>query len=189
MKKPDFPNYTWTEFPNRERPAEYFRGNSQIPSGWFQNGNRVRVKKKYYHFIWPRDGRNGSKWGRFKDIMTGQGPDIHVTVSAHPNDKMHNRQRREVWANHTNLDDRFQDYMGGTLKVPWAKRDEDERYDFLTRKYRKADPWMMTDAIWKDDWPTKKAPFPFAFRTINGEWLEHRPPARYDIWDDIWDPW
>jgi hypothetical protein len=158
--------------PYRDRPAEYIKG-----YGWYQNGRRKRVKKPQYHFIWPKDGRNGSKWGRTKDILTGKGPDIHVTVSAKKMDYMANRQRRDTWGNHLDLDDRHHDYRG-TLQAPWAshfRRDPYSKYDFLTRTYRRPDKNMMTDAIWKEGVPQKQCPFPRAFRDPGGQWYDDDP--------------
>jgi hypothetical protein len=164
---------------SRDRPAEFFKG-----YGWLQDERRKRVRKPHYHFIWPKDGQNGSKWSRAKDILTGKGPDIHVTVSANKMDYMHHRHRKETWGNHLNIDDRRHEPLA-TLQAPWAnrfRRDPNFRYDFLTRTYRRPDRHMMTDAIWKEGVSRKQCPFPRAFRDSNGDWWDHDPYALDPFW-------
>lgn len=163
------------DFPWRSRPAEYYRG-----KGWEQDGFRRRgVKKPYYHFIWPKDGKNGSKWGRMKDILTGKGPDIHVTVSADKEDYMHHRQRRPRWARHADLEDRGPD-CSLRYDLPWVRpfrRYAGKRYDFRTRQYRRPDTHMWSDAIWEGRQGTRDHIYglPHAIRDMNGEWWERGP--------------
>jgi hypothetical protein len=172
--------------PSMNRPAEFTR-----EEGWFQHGQRTRVKKPYYHFIWPKDGRNGSKWGRAKDILTGKGPDIHVTVSKDRMDYMHNRQCKSTWARHLPLDDRRHDYKG-TLKSPWGRLSGSRRgvaYDFLTRTYRRPDWKMMTDARWREGPEGRKDPMPVEFRDYVGNWWQHDPHGLQNFWwDNVLDP-
>jgi hypothetical protein len=149
------------------------------------------VKKPYYHFIWPKDGQNGSKWGRAKDIFTGKGPDIHVTVSANKMDYMANRQRKCTWGNHLNLDDRLHDEEG-LLQSPWPRlagrgkrAGAGLRYDFETRTYRRTYSRMKTDAFWNEGISRKEYPFPAAWRNIEGEWLHQNPDAManfFQVW-------
>ncbi|KAF2241600.1 hypothetical protein BU26DRAFT_174215 [Trematosphaeria pertusa] len=168
------PIYLDTPHPWRQRPAEYVYGGAFQHNGWFQNGLPRTVKKPKYHFIWPKDGRNGSKWGRMKDILRGTGPDIHVTISADKRDYMHNRQRRARWAKHTALDDRGPD---GALKyrLPWVEsgllggRDSRKKYDHWTRQYRKPHWWMCTDAIYQG---SNDGVFPDAVRDMRGNWYQ-----------------
>jgi hypothetical protein len=172
MPKDTFaPQYIPTQHPWRRRPAEYAHRN-----GWYQGGERRRGVKPHYHFIWPKDGKNGSKWGRWKDVMTGKGPDIHLTISADKKDYMNNRQRRSRWSNHMNLDDRGPD---GALKcqLPWARRNHlDSAYDFHHRKYMRPHEHMWSDALWQDE-PNDDFQFPYAWRNIAGEWWQHEPDA------------
>ncbi|KAF2747377.1 hypothetical protein M011DRAFT_384850, partial [Sporormia fimetaria CBS 119925] len=139
--------------------------------GWNKNGRRTRVKKPHYHWIWPKDGKNGSKWGRWKDLCNGSGPDIHITASKNKMDYMQNRQRKAIWANHIDLDDRHHDYFG-ILDSPWGKKGgraaQGLKYDFYTRKYRTPDRHMWSDAIWRQG---KKAKLPErARRDMAGTW-------------------
>lgn len=178
----EIPHFQPVIHPYRDRPAQYIPG-----YGWHKNGRRKRVKKPHYHFIWPKDGRNGTKWGRTKDILTGKGPDIHVTVSANKMDYMANRQRKDTWGNHLDLDDRHHDHLG-TLQAPWARRlrrDPDFKYDFQTRTYRRPYHHMMTDAIWREGASQKGCPYPRAYRDVYGNWQTDRPRG----WDPIFDPY
>lgn len=163
-----YPKQTW------RRPGEYREG-----VGWIQDAHKRRVKKPHYHFIWPKDGKNGSKMGRLRDIATGRGPDMHVTISADKMDYMANRQNRSRWARHTNLDDRGPDGIL-SYELPWVRPHRrhrpDLRYDFGTRTYRRADHSMMTDARWYDV-PRKQFPYPRAWRDIYGDWTKHDPWA------------
>lgn len=181
----DLPFFTQYEgLPRKNRPAEYVRG-----YGWIQEGQRGRLRKKpHYCFIWPKDGRNGGKLGRMKDIATGKGPDIHVTVSAEKGDYMANRQRKASWARHINLDDRYDD-RDSRLKNPWTKHPQRSgtRYDFLQRKYRRPDENMMTDAIWHPGVSSKQFPYPACWRDIRGEWFQHDPHA-FDYWAPPYHP-
>ncbi|ORY14803.1 hypothetical protein BCR34DRAFT_466807, partial [Clohesyomyces aquaticus] len=153
----------------RRRPTEYQKG-----QGWVQGGHKRRdVKKPYYHFIWPKDGKNGRTWGRWKDVLQGKGPDIHVTISANKNDYMYDRQRKSRWAGHTNLDDRDPDFTLG-YQFPWTRKarpsDAYKAYDFQTRKYTRPYKRMWTDVVWQDD-PNDHFQYPSAFKDVYGRWM------------------
>ncbi|KAF2262606.1 hypothetical protein CC78DRAFT_312588 [Lojkania enalia] len=168
------------DHPWRHRPAEY--GGPRV--GWVHGGHHRRVKTKYKHFIWPKD-KPGGKRNRFMDILKGEGPDIHVTISADKNDYMFNRQRKARWSRHTNLDDRGPD---AALKYqpPWieGRRGTDMRYDFKTRRYRRPYRTMWTDALWGDE-PTKDFQYPYAWRDIEGQWYQwHKGAVQFPPWCD-----
>jgi hypothetical protein len=68
------------------------------PAAWcprqrkrFQDGRELREVKASKAFIWPKDGRNNTSWGRFKDILHNKGPDIFLTINADERDAMRNR--------------------------------------------------------------------------------------------------
>jgi hypothetical protein len=195
MPKPAFPVYNYVDHPYRRRPAEYAEG-----LGWIQGGAKRRNVKLYKHFIWPKDGRNGSTWGRFKDILRNEGPDIHVSFSADKRDYMSNRPTRERWARHTNLDDRSHD---GALKfeLPWIGRKGTTKcYDFRTRKFVAPYKGMWTNALWPEE-PNHDYTYPYAIRDVRGIWsqyasgpfaefAEHDPnfpaiPGWNPFWDDF----
>lgn len=161
-------------FSCRERPAWYYLGSDAFYPGWYQEGQKRNVRKPHYHWIWPKDGKRGTKWGRIKDILQGKGPDIHVTISADKMDYMHNRQRKQEWAKWRHLDDRDPD---DALRSPsWITnpllggRNPGERYDFYSRRYRNEYPGMWSDALWLAR--KKHAIFPDTLRNNYGEWFQ-----------------
>jgi hypothetical protein len=154
-------------YPIREQPAEYIDG-----IGWVQDGSHRCVKRPYYHFVWPKDKRGG-KWRRFRDIMTGKGPDIHLTISAKKRDYMYHRPHRDAWANHRNLDDRGPDCALGD--APWTRSKREYpnlAYDYRTRRYCRHNIHMWTDAHWPD---RKKGfyDYPNSLRDCWGEWWQY----------------
>lgn len=167
-----------TDYPHRPRPAQFARGLGVSP-GWYQDGRKLRnVKKSAKAFIWPKDGRNGSTWGRVKDILTGNGPDVFVAFGANKSDCVGNRPSRAQWSGHVNLDDtglakgfNHEKFAPWTVKWPGA-RPPGMCYDFHTRKYGPERTRMWTDAIWQKE-PHKNRklnPYPEAFRDIDGLW-------------------
>jgi hypothetical protein len=174
------PIYVPTDHPFRLRPAEYIEDavipglDFALPAMWWQNDVPVNVPrhKKHYHWIWPKDGKNGSKWGRIKDIASGKGPDIHVTISANRMDYMHNRQRRSRWANWMELNDQGPDGMlNKSMRWVGDQRDPNRRYDYWRRQYGQPNFNTTTDAYYQG--PFRKQ-WPNIIRDMNG-----------DIWQDI----
>jgi hypothetical protein len=166
--------FTQVPYPNRQRPAEYLGPGR----GWWQGGQHRRVRKPHYAFIWPKDGRNGSNFGRMKDILSGKGPDMFVSVSVDKEDYMFNRPRRSRWAKQTELDDR--DWTPNPKNPPWVREArEGKKYDFATRTYRYPDWKMFSDAYWYNT-SSKKFPWPRAWRDMDGGWIQHNPNAFMD---------
>ncbi|KAF2133274.1 hypothetical protein P153DRAFT_363488 [Dothidotthia symphoricarpi CBS 119687] len=161
-----------TDHAHRHRPAEY----SPDLRAWVQDGRRVANVKPAYAFIWPKDGKRGSTLGRMKDILSGTGPDIHLSISADKRDHMYNRQRRPRWSNWTNLDDSGPDHSISSKRAPWTQmgilggRTPGMSYDFRTRKYAMPDRYTWTDAVWQRD--ADKYTYPEAVRTLRGKWYQ-----------------
>lgn len=176
---PRLPIFAETDFPHRSRPAQY-RRELGVSRGWYQDGRKLYNVKPSKAFIWPKDGKRGGTWGRVKDILSGQGPDIFVTFGAKKSDCVFNRPTRAQWAGHVPLDD------FGLIKgfdhekfAPWTVKGPRGRvprlcYDFRTRKYVVENPSMWTDAIWQLE-PCKNRrdnPYPEAVRDWSGEWYQ-----------------
>lgn len=160
--------------PHRSNPKEYSRDHR----AWIQDGKKYRGIKSQKAFIWPKDGRNGSKWGRMKDILADRGPDIHITMSADKMDYMKNRQSRSRWAGWTCLDDRDKDLAISSKKyAPWTHnfalggRRSDFSYDFRTRRYGKHNNFTWTDAKWQPE-PNGEYVYPEAIRSFTGDWYQ-----------------
>lgn len=161
------------DYPYRRGPREYVED-----IGWInQHGHKKQIREPYHHFVWPKDGKNGSKFGRFKDILTGKGPDIHIAISAEKGEYMHNRLRKSRWSRHTILDDRDPDGSLSQKKTPWIKSRGDQAYDFRTRTYRSPYRHMWTDAIWNG----ARGKHPSAYRNVYGDWRQQHPNAE-EIW-------
>ena len=125
------PRFVPVLLPWQRRLAEHVPGH-----GWYQGGERLRRVKPHYTFIWPKDGKRGSKMGRWKDIFANEGPDIHVAISADKRDTLYNRQRRAQWSRWTELDDREPD---GALenRPPWV------------RYFHGQEVWLPNSKVWK----------------------------------------
>ncbi|KAF3036053.1 hypothetical protein E8E12_005010 [Didymella heteroderae] len=151
---------------------------SQNHRAWIQDGKKFRGIKSQKAFIWPKDGRNGSKWGRIKDILQDKGPDIHIAISADRMDYMKNRQHKSRWAGWTCLNGRDRDVSMSSVKyAPWTHnaalggRAPGLNYDFRTRRYGKANSQTWTDVKWQPE-SNGKHLFPEAFRSFYGDWYQ-----------------
>ncbi|KAL1607094.1 hypothetical protein SLS59_002798 [Nothophoma quercina] len=160
--------------PHNSRIKEYSRDHR----AWIQDGKKFRNIKSSKAFIWPKDGKNGSKWGRMKDILQDKGPDIHIAISADRMDYMQNRQHKSRWSDWTCLDDRDRDVsMSSTKYAPWTHngalggRVPGLSYDFRTRKYGKPNKYTWTDIKWQAE-PNAKHVYPEAFRSFCGDWYQ-----------------
>lgn len=111
-------------------------------------------KKK--QIVWPRDKKqNGAhSWSRWKDIVTGKGPDMWV--SSRDSDGPH----RPVWTGWQSpySKPRIFDNLGYKYRkddemqpLPWAQRPRWEKYDFRTRKYRMPQAGTWSDVKWNRD--------------------------------------
>lgn len=184
-----FPPIFWpASMPHQSSIKQY----SQEHRAWIQDGKKFRNIKSSKAFIWPKDGKNGSKWGRVKDILQDKGPDIHIAISADKMDYMRNRQHKSRWSGWTCLDDRDLDLSMSPKKwAPWTNngalggRAPGLSYDFRTRKYGKANKYTWTDAKWQPE-PNAQHMFPEALRSFSGNWYQdqHYVPLyrRYPNW-------
>ncbi|OAL00714.1 hypothetical protein IQ06DRAFT_348062 [Phaeosphaeriaceae sp. SRC1lsM3a] len=163
--------------PYKHRPAEWCPDRRK----WIQDGRILNKVKASKAFVWPKDGRRGTTWGRFKDILQNKGPDIYLTLNAEKHDYIHNRPSRARWAGHTNLDDPSPESsfpLNSRKYAPWVRRGmlgrhPEAAYDFRTRKYVQPHESMWTDAIWQPRGSGNKGnPFPEAVRNIFGEWFQ-----------------
>lgn len=172
----------------RMPPAEVVQFSTKSKPVWFQGDAQRRVKKPYYHLVWPKD-KNRGMFGRLKDVLQNKGPDIYLSVSARKNEYSTNRPLHGRWSNWPLLDPRItgsisdlwpgQHKFSGPCWVSNSKvfgRDANKRYNFQTRKYEDEHPGMWTDAIWQG--PHKDSNWPDQYRNRRGLWLQ----------DDNWDP-
>lgn len=174
---PHFPHaFFGLDHAYRHHPAEFDVDRKK----WFQDGRKLRNVKTSKAFVWPKDGRNGGSWGRFKDILKDQGPDMYLTINADKLDYMYNRPTRARWSGHTNLDDTGLNLSLNSAKyAPWTNkgllggRMQGLSYDFRTRQYGVPNRRTWTDATWQPEPRINKYnPYPEAFRNIYGEWYQ-----------------
>lgn len=164
----------------RHQVAEY-AVEPGLPQGWYQDGRKLDHKKTAKAFIWPKDGKNGSAWGRLKDVLRNDGPDIYVAFGANKNDCVSNRPTRAQWSRHSNLDDRGIGFRFRAKKhSPWTRdrglggRQPWKEYDFRTRKYITPHEGMWSDAVWQPE-PYRNRrhnKFPEAVRDMYGQWWQ-----------------
>lgn len=125
-----------------------------------------------WQFVWPNDKHRGL-WGRWKDILTNKGPDIFVA-------EQHTHQpEKPIWSNwktpgHQYPDDprpRWDNYgkpfrqdKEFTGFFGCQRRDPDSKYDYATRRYRRPD-----DNVWSDaEWSSTKPRRPYRVRNAHG---------------------
>ncbi len=196
------PGFDRTRYPHRHQTARFVY-KPGFAKGWYQDGRKLRNVKTEKAFIWPKDGRNGSTWGRFMDIVTNKGPDIFVAFGAKKTDCLSNGPTRDQWSGHTNLDDRGikcqlkpQQFAPWTTKGNLGGRAPGLQYDFRTRQYCKPFEGMWTDAIWQPE-PYKNRKwnnYPEAVRDLSGQWyqdwqylpISRNGPNHNEFGDRVW---
>lgn len=153
------------------------------PKGWYRDSRKHRKVKASKAFIWPKDGRNGTTWGRMKDVLTNKGPDIHVVFAARKGEWVANRPTRAQWSGHTDLVLNPPNQLSSRKYAPWTAngmlggRQPGMSYDFRTRTFGPKHQSMWTDALWESDQDrsTKWNNFPQAIRNIDGFWWQKNP--------------
>jgi hypothetical protein len=169
-----------TNRPFRHRPARWCPRRRE----WIQDDRALRNVKTSKAFVWPKDGRNGTAWGRLKDIMQNKGPDIYVTMNADKHDYMANRPTKAQWAGYPGLGgwDPWGPWSFPSWKyAPWTGkgvlggRTPGQSYDFRTRRYGNVNRSTWTDAFWQPS-PrvNERNPNPEAIRNVYGEWFQDR---------------
>lgn len=175
MTQPYPPMFVPVDGPWRHKTAKYAQGPG-IERGWYQDDRKLRHVKASKAFIWPKDGKNGTTWGRIKDVLQNKGPDIYVAFGARKGDCVSNRPTRAQWAQQTfELADRGETYGFNSKKYsPFGGRTSGLSYDFRTRKYRPPYGAMWTDAVWQQEsYKNRKwNPYPEAVQFLDGQWWQ-----------------
>ena len=135
-----------------------------IPADFDIPTPRRRRQHRKYCFVWPKDGRNGDRWGRMKDIATGRGPDMFVVSSPDVNSRL-GMPNRGQW---TQWNEKYpwapRDFP--PRAAPWAQRNPYGRYDFRRRRYGIPDQMTWTNAHWPRS-SSSNFRFPLAFQQFN----------------------
>ncbi|KAJ9662225.1 hypothetical protein H2201_006155 [Coniosporium apollinis] len=171
-------DYRPVHHPWRPPQREFIQG-----IGWVTpNGRRLRrgptTGKPSYAFIWPKDGKRGTKMDRLKDILQNKGPDIHLAIGGERNVRPYNWPIRARWSRWTDMPhEQGQDFA--LRAAPWVRpyREEDKRYDFRTRTYKRPDRATWINALWPEE-PNSQYKVPRAYRCMRGNWhdmfIHHR---------------
>jgi hypothetical protein len=150
-------NYFWAPFPQGNAHERYNDPNAPVSA---------YHRKRKYSWVWPRDGRESSSFGRLKDILRGKGPDIFVAK--------HNAQPiRPSWTNRPALNPFLP--SDTTQPMPWARRKPHQQYDFRTRKYWRGDQYTWWDARWNHNKVDRERNYPRAYRCRHGDWYTQHP--------------
>lgn len=172
--------FHWVDEGWRHHVAEYAR-EPGLPHGWYQDGRHLNRKKTEKAFIWPKDGKNGSTWGRLKDVLRNDGPDMYVAFGANKQDCVSNRPTRGQWSKQGHLENSSLGFGFNSRKyAPWTHdgglggRAPWKRYDFRTRKYIYPHDFMWSDAIWQPEPYRNRAhnKYPEAVRGSTGLWWQ-----------------
>jgi hypothetical protein len=178
-------------FPREQPFIEY----DPVNRGWYQGGRRKASSFKPRHY-WarPNDGKRTGTWGRLKDALMGEGPDVFVTTSGDRRTLMRDRPMKwgwsgwglddaERWNLRADMDHRVMDEMP-MREVSWTNASSRmrERYNFRTRRYEAPQPFRQNegaDGVWRDaQWrPGAKTADrnPYSFQTPEGEWWSRVP--------------
>ena len=180
----------------REQPfIEY----NPIHKGWYQGGRRKRGGWRPRHY-WtrPNDGKRSGAWGRFKDVLTSEGPDVFITTSGDERTLMRDRPQKHEWSGWPleqarrrdktwDPDWRLQDEMP-VKEMSWTKtsgRFGGAVYNFRTRKYESpaslwlTGGWGPNNRVWRDaQWrPNAKRSdaSPYNYQTPDEQWWTRVP--------------
>jgi len=193
-------NFPWQIPPldlghRRSAPVELpFVEWNPIEQRWHQGPKNLPHFKPHKYWIRPHDGKRPGAMGRLKDVLTGEGADVFITLSGDKRTLMRDRPQRWMWTGwglsptevedrrRFDMDFREQDLEGAFEGRKTAgKRGMQPLYDFRSRKY-----WtlgrVMRDpsSIWQNaHWPegaSRQSQMPLSWRDGNGKWA-HRVPV------------
>ena len=139
----------------------------------------------------PCDGKRTGTWGRLKDGLTGEGPDVFVVLNGDRRTLMRDMPHRTQWSGwngfgwdpnwgYSDPDDTPGFHYQGW--APWTNKRLFQRYNFKTRDYegprklarRYAAGDLWTDAYWKDG-ARRRDMDPISYRTKPGRWATQVP--------------
>lgn len=117
-----------------------------------RHGKPQNVKPTMY-WVRPRDGRRPGAWGRVKDALTGQGPDVFVVINGDSRPRRRDCPSVGEWSGW-----RWDRLTGNEafetpgsphdrkvhVEVPWARRTRSEKYNFWTRRFESQAERMRT---------------------------------------------
>ena len=140
----------------RELPYREYRKDF----GWWQGDRKLRNFKPNYYMTRPHDGKRSGTLGRLKDVVTGEGPDVFVTINGDKRTLMKDRPKSWQWNGWgptgqelrnilTDKDFREQDLI--SWDMPWTEGDRAKKpfYNFRNREYEYPKPsWLRPNGVW-----------------------------------------
>ncbi len=150
----NFPNNRWFDQGGTRRtfPAELpFREYDPFAHCWRQGPHRLRNFRPNLYFTRPCDGKRTGTLGRLKDALTGEGPDVFVTISGDKRTLMRDRPQKWQWAGWGAPDREAYRY-----DKDWRQQDAmplmGKMYNFRDRKFHRPKMWWYTnpnsDRVW-----------------------------------------
>lgn len=186
---------TWDDRgPRRTYPLEQPFIQYHPGDGWWKGDRKLRHFKPKYYWTRPNDGKRTGSWGRLKDALTGQGPDVFVTMTGDKRTLMRDRPRKDQWTRwpedparwweRSNLDpDAIPAEFMDSYNASWTNNSWRgiTRYNFRTRKYepthlsRGSNPRnIWRDAQWRTGAKTSDRN-PLSHQTADGIWWSRIP--------------
>jgi hypothetical protein len=163
--------------------------------GWHQGSRRLRNFRPDYYFTRPCDGKRRGTTGRLKDALTGEGPDVFITISGDKRTLMRDRPQRRQWAGwpetrgewlqrHSDRNWRPQD---DEPVYRWhADRANEPHYNFRSREFQSTQrvmnhPWSAwTNAQWPER-ASHDNMNPRNYRDARYQWF-----TRVSPWAGLW---
>lgn len=180
--------------PRRTYPLEQPFIRWKPGDGWWRGNQKLRHHKPQYYWTRPNDGKRTGSWGRLKDALTGEGPDVFITITGDKRTLMRDRPRKEQWTlwpeelgrtwERRNLDmDAIPAEFMDSFNANWTNNSSRQgaRYNFRTRKYEPPNwSWTATpDRVWRDaQWRVearRRDNNPLSHQMANGEWWSRIP--------------
>ncbi|TKA66248.1 hypothetical protein B0A55_09597 [Friedmanniomyces simplex] len=165
-----FPFLPWRDLGGNPRsfPAELpFREYAPSARRWRQGSHVLRNFRPKYYYTRPCDGKRAGTVGRLKDALTGEGPDVFVTISGDKRTLMRDRPQRWQWSgwgspwDEQNLaarawdkDWREQDAMPLLGRHSNGDRHGGKAYNFRDRRFHSPRAWWWgspnSEALWRN---------------------------------------
>lgn len=167
--------------------------------GWHQGDRKLRHLKPRYYWTRPHDGKRSGSWGRLKDAMTGEGPDVFVTISGDKRTLVRDRPQKWQWSRwpltQAQIDDRryydpdaVEAEFMDSFEPSWTNTSSraGARYNFKNRRYEapqngcsSAQYYGPNNRVWRDaQWrpgAKKSDTNPYNYQTPDLQWWNRVP--------------
>ena len=78
---PFLPEFGTRRTAPREEPFIHHRARGHAGPGWYQGGRKLHKFQSKKYWARPIDGARQGTFGRIKDALTGEGPDVFVVAN------------------------------------------------------------------------------------------------------------